>query len=159
VDAQVRIGSGRIQVHMRARTPGVDPAQQQPHHARHQGSSEQSDSRDNDKQPGQLSRGHPSPPRPDEAQEAAGGTEEEGGYDPRDGIAAEEEEAGGEVGQLPSLVELQDCRFHHWGNLNLFTFTNILKYCMHRKHAGHVVVRSGHIFIYWSGSGMHCTMG
>ena len=70
-----------------------------------------------------------------------------GGYDPRDGIAAEEEEGGGELGQLPPLVELQDCHLHNWGNLNFFTFTNILKYCMHRKHAGHIMVRLGQVIV------------
>ena len=57
-----------------------------------------------------------------------------GGYDPRDGVAAEEEEGGGEVVQLPPLLELQDCCLHHRRNLNFFTFTNFLKYCMNRKH-------------------------
>ena len=43
-----------------------------------------------------------------------------GGYDSGDGIAAEKEEAGGKF-SLSSLLELQDCHIHHWGNLNLFT--------------------------------------
>ena len=42
------------------------------------GSSEPADSWDNNQQPGELTRGHPAPPWPDEAQEAAGGPEEEG---------------------------------------------------------------------------------
>ena len=42
------------------------------------GASEPSDPRDNNQQLGELARGHTSPPRPDEAQEAAGGPEEEG---------------------------------------------------------------------------------
>ena len=37
----------------------------------------------------------------------------------------------------------------------IWTFTNILKYCMHKKHAGHTMVKlyRGHIFIDWSSPG------
>ena len=42
------------------------------------GASEPPDPGDNNQQLGELARGHASPPRPDEAQEAAGGPEEEG---------------------------------------------------------------------------------
>ena len=45
------------------------------------GASEPPDPRDNNQQLGELARGHASPPRPDEAQEAAGGPEEEGEID------------------------------------------------------------------------------
>ena len=148
------------------------------------GSSEPADSWDNNQQPGELTRGHPAPPWPDEAQEAAGGPEEEGedrqsyqkcghpekiskfdldtylwiltilasgGYDPRDGVAAEEEE-GGREDRLPSLLELQDCCIHDWRNLNLFTFSNILTIVYAQKNMqvmswSLVVVRSGHVFI------------
>merc|ERR1712156_1158027 len=75
---------------------------------------------DNNQQLGKLARGHASPPRPDEAQEAAGGPEEEGEYDQGDGLAAEAEEGGREVevdGKVPPLVELQDSRVHNRWNL------------------------------------------